>query len=196
MTTFIILSNVLNRSKMTSEGRKNFLRLTEEEKILIGKKGANRMILGRIKLYYCKTISNSSQNRKQAFPEDASGDFNLVYVQFLNSFLRSVNHFLNDSVVCYFLTIWRALSTKWFLFLFEAPFLHGDSRSPFRLGNHKFICTGSCARDRAQQQMANIISLDPQHREFQLTLKPVQNILVHLCYPQANSFFRPALGQL
>lgn len=44
-----------------------------------------------------------------------------------------MNHFLNDSVVCYFLTIWRALSTKWFLFLFEAPFLHGDSRSPFRL---------------------------------------------------------------
>ena len=60
MTTFIILSNVLNRSKMISKGRKNFLRLTEEEKILIGKKGANRMILGKIKLYYCKTISNSS----------------------------------------------------------------------------------------------------------------------------------------
>lgn len=197
MTTFIILSNVLNRSKMTSEGRKNFLRLTEEEKILIGKKGANRMILGRIKLYYCKTISNSSQNRKQAFPEDASGDFNLVQVQFLNSFLRSVNHFLNDSVVCYFLTIWRALSTKWFLFLFEALFLHGDSRSPFRLRETTSLSALAVAHEIVlSSRWPTSFSLDPQHREFQLTLKPVQNILVHLCYPQANSFFRPALGQL
>lgn len=31
-------------------------------------------------------------------------------------------------------------------------------------------------------------SLDSQRGEFQLTLKPVQNILVHLFYPQVNSF--------
>ena len=79
--------------------------------------------------------------------EDASGDFKLVYIYFLNSFLRSVNHFLNGSVVCYFLTMWRAPSTKWFLFLFKPLCLHGDGREKsFQTqGNHKIMCIGSCS---------------------------------------------------
>ena len=182
MTVFIILPDVLSRSTMISKGRKNFLRLSEEEKILTGRRGQRDDPQGKSNC--SEMIGSSSQNRKQACSEDASGDFKLVYIYFLNLFLRSVNHFLDDSVVCYFLTIWRAPSTKWSLFLFKALFLYGeDSGKPQDYLHWQLLMRSYLAVDRPHR------FLDSQHKRNSSSLWSLFKISLSIYFTPRPTHF-------
>lgn len=110
---------------------------------------------------------------------------NLVYIWLLTLSLSSVNLFLNDAVVLCFLTILRTLSTEWV----SRHWFHmvRISEALLDLGEPKDHLHRQLPRRSYFVVERHIISPDSQHGEFQLTLKPVKNTLVHL-------IFRPALG--
>ena len=95
-----------------------------------------------------------------------------------------MNHFLDDSVVCYFLTIWRAPSTKWSLFLFKALFLYGeDSGKPQDYLHWQLLMRSYLAVDRPHR------FLDSQHKRNSSSLWSLFKISLSIYFTPRPTHF-------